>query len=255
MWPFDLFFKKDPPKYKEGQKGIDIKGRPIVYKNGKWYIDNQRKRNNTSPTAEKSQQLENYMHALIIKGQRKRSEHGAKQSWEYAIPYIQSKEIKLSGTQSHNGFRVPTNALDSIAKYAGMEQVPIQTALGLPFQETSKGERPYFNYDNKGKVKGMKGFTKRDLGNTNYFKNFGIIPAENFVRDFEYTTGGYNNGKPITNIPPLQHAFQHFKKGRYNPGDSSHTQDVTNVGEDIWKSPEIQKWWKESGETFYNTNK
>lgn len=249
MWPFDLFFK---PDYEEGQKGVTPDKKPIKYLNGKWYIDASRKRNNISPTAKKSQQLEDKMHSLILGEQKRRSQNGVSQSWPYAIPYILDSEVQLTGTKSHNGLRIPTNALDSVAKYAGMEQVPIQTALGLPFQETVKGEHPYFNYDNKGGVANMPGFTKRDLGNTNYFRNYGIIPAENFVRDFEYNTGGYNKGKPVTNIPPLQHAFRLLKEGKYNSGDPNHTKDVESAGRDVWLSPEIQKWWKESGKKFYN---
>lgn len=243
-------------KYKEGQKGVDKTGKPLIYRNGKWYLDTSRKQNNTSKTAERSQYMENEMHKSVMGRQNLRIKKGVSTSWKYAIPYIKDKEIKISGTKSFNGLRVPTNALDSLAKYAQATKTPIEIALGLAFQETTKGNHIYYNFqkikkDMSEKEKQKRRSFNKALGNAEYFKNFGIIPAENFVNDHEYTDGGYNNGQPITDRPPLQHAFEHFNAGRYNPAKKAeHTAAVKTAGADIWKSPEIQNWWK-SSEYYY----
>lgn len=239
-----LFNKNETPKYKEGQKGVDKTGKPIIFIKGKWYIDHSRKKDNTSKTSVESQYLEDKMHENIIARQKQRNAKGASQTWKYAIPYIEDKEITLSGTKNHNGLKVTTNQLDSVAKYAKLTGTPIITALGLPFQETNKGNHIYYNFSNTNKQ------FNRNLGNTEYLRNFGIMPAENYVNDHEYTDGGYNNGKPIIDKPPLQHAFEHFNLGRYNPGDPNHTKDVLNTGKDIWLSPEIQEWWNNSEYKF-----
>lgn len=242
------------PSIKEGTKGKGKETRkPYIYRNGKWTLDISRKQNNTSPTAEYSQQLENEMRQYILDRQESRVSRGADTTWKYAIPYLKEKEITLTGTKNHNGMKIPTNALDSIAKYAGMEGTSKIEAVGLPFQETHKGN--HFGFVLYEKPTKEQKESNRALLNAEYFKNFGLIPAENFVNDHEYMDGGYNNGQPIIDMPPLQHAFRHYNLGRYNPGDPNHTRDVTNSGEDVWKSPEIQKWWRESGSKFYNQSK
>lgn len=236
---------------KEGTKGRGKQtGKPYIYKDDKWVLDIKRKQNNTSPTKEYSQFLENEMYNYIQDRQNLRISKGGDKTWSYAIPYLKEKEIKLTGTNGHNGWKVSTNALDSIAKYAGMVGVDEVQAIGLPFQETGKGNHFGFKMYDPAKTKEEEE-ANRALLNSEYFRNFGIIPAENFVNDHEYIDGGYNNGNPIIDRPPLQHAFEHYKLGRYNPGDPNHTRDVTRSGEDVWKSPEIQKWWKESGSKFY----
>ena len=47
-------------------------------------------------------------------------------------------------------------------------------------------------------------------------------------------------------IPPLQHAYEYYKTGNYNKGDSSHKQDVIRKGEEVMRSPEFKKWAKEN---------
>lgn len=237
---------------KEGTKGRGKQsGKPYVYKNGKWILDVSRKQNNTSPTQDYSQFLEDEMFKYIIDRQNLRVSKGGSTTWKYAIPYLKEKEIILTGTKDHQGMKISTNALDSIAKYAGMVGVDKIQALGLPFQETAKGNHFGFKMYEHPKNEEERE-ANRALLNAEYFRNFGIIPAENFVNNHEYIDGGYNNGNPIIDRSPLQHAFEHYNLGRYNPGDPNHTRDVTKSGEDVWRSPEIQKWWKESGQKFYN---
>lgn len=195
----------------------------------------KRVRANTSPTAELSTKLEDVVATKIRND--KHINHA------YDIPYLQDKETKIIG------YTVPTNALDSIAKYAGKTKHDLDEAVALAF-ESGYGRQPYFNY-------GTKNISDRAIGNMNYFKNYGSIPSHLFVRDYEYTTGGYNKGKPYTNKAPLEHAIEYYRSGRYNTklravdpetGKTiNHTQKVKLEAKKLRKDPNYQKWKKQSG--------
>ena len=57
------------------------------------------------------------------------------------------------------------------------------------------------------------------------------------------------------NINVLEHGFNLFKSGKYNPNDLNHFKDVQNSGKLSLQSPEIQKWWNESGKYYYDKYK
>lgn len=145
------------------------------------------------------------------------------------------------------------NALDSVAKYAGMTGTPIQTALGLPYQETTFGRNPLINYENLGDK-----YSATVLGNANYFKAFGSIPAEYLVRDFRYNGDLLIDGKrdePIPmDTPPLQHAFEYFNAGKYNTKANNHTGKVKAAGNAFWNETtgSLQNWWNTEGKEWYN---
>ena len=240
-------WKKLPKSY---QKGILQKAKemnipesevPAWYESGKLnaalgpngYPNNGRLRANDSPTAEASEALENSMNTMIYSSSKHR-----KPNMSYAIPYLEDKEIKVKGVG-----RVPTNALDSLAKYATITNVPLEEALGLAAQETAFGAAPYYNYDTK--VNGET-ISSRALGNSSYFRNYGIIPAENFVRDFRYNVPDWKGDYIDQSTPPLQHALEYYKAGKYNPGDPNHTSDVRNKGKKLMTDPNIQEWMKKS---------
>lgn len=185
-----------------------------------------RVRANDSPTKETSEEYEARMNKSVY--------HGANYvapNMPYAIPYLVEKEIKVPGVG-----RVSTNALDSLAKYAAITDLPLSDALGLAAQETAFGALPLMNYTDDDSV------DNRALGNSSYFRNYGEIPAENFVRDFRYNSKKPGD-KPIDrSVPPLQHAFEYFKKGNYNRGDKNHTSDVKAKGREVMKTKAIQDW-------------
>lgn len=195
----------------------------------------KRVHNNTSPTAELSTKLEDVVATKIRND--KHINHA------YDIPYLEDKETKIIG------YTVPTNALDSIAKYAGKTKHDLDEAVALAF-ESGYGRQPYFNY-------GTKNISDRAIGNMNYFKNYGSIPSHLFVRDYEYTKGGYNKDKPYTDQAPLEHAINFFRSGRYNTklravdpetGKTiNHTQKVKLEAKKLRKDPNYQKWKKQSG--------
>lgn len=53
-------------------------------------------------------------------------------------------------------------------------------------------------------------------------------------------------------VDPIVQAFELDRMGRYNPGISNHNQLVQQRGEELMNSPEIIKWWEESGKGWYN---
>lgn len=191
-----------------------------------------RVRQNDSPTSTESSNLEKKMNKILYN-----STDRVLPNMKYAIPYIEELEIKVPGVG-----RTTTNALDSLAKYAVQAQIPLSEALGLSAQETAFGALPQYNYveivgteEEKQKARDFN----RALGNSSYFRNYGIIPAENFVRDFRYNIVE----DPIDrDVPPLLHAFNYWKKGNYNRGDSDHTKDVKAKGEAVMKTKVIQDW-------------
>lgn len=191
-----------------------------------------RVRQNDSPTSIESSNLEKKMNKMLYN-----STDRVLPNIKYAIPYIKELEVKVPGVG-----RTTTNALDSLAKYAVQAQIPLSEALGLSAQETAFGALPQYNYveivgteEEKQKARDFN----RALGNSSYFRNYGIIPAENFVRDFRYNIVE----DPIDrDVPPLLHAFNYWKKGNYNRGDSDHTKDVKAKGEAVMKTKVIQDW-------------
>lgn len=185
-----------------------------------------RVRSNDSPTKNNSEALEDEMNKLLFNSKGRRLPN-----MKYAIPYIEELEVKVPGVG-----RTTTNALDSLAKYAYEARIPLEEAIGIAAQETALGALPLYNY-------GDENVSDRALGNASYFRNYGIIPAENFVRDFRYNVAE----DPISrDIPPLLHAFEYWKKGNYNRGDPNHTSDVRNKGRAVMNTKVIQEWVKNS---------
>ena len=197
-----------------------------------------RVRQNDSPTSDMSTDLEDRMNTSVYN----RSD-AVRPNMQYAIPYIEDLEIKVPGVG-----RTTTNALDSLAKYAYEARIPLEEALGLAAQETALGAIPLTNYKDipKNATEEEKQEVReynRALGNSSYFRNYGIIPAENIVRDFRYNLVE----DPISrDIPPLLHAFEYWKKGYYNRGDSNHTEDVKRKGREVMNTEVIQEWVKNS---------
>lgn len=240
----------------DGTKTLWYRGRPaemihLPFKQGE-IPGPKRIRENSSPTKSVSELYEDGMKRDLVKDDLK---YGSSNS-KYDIPFIPEKAILI------NGSTTSTNVLDSLAKYAGMhnanpqlsshpilsrdkypipKQISKNEMLGLAGQETHFGAQPTHNIEYRDKN------NRRALMNTNYFTAFGYIPAENLVRNFQY-----NTSKVDRSVPPLLDAFQYYAQGDYNRGDSSHTSDINNTGQNIWKNPDVQKWWKQSGQYWYN---
>lgn len=211
----------------------------------------KRQRPNNSPTKNRSESLENKMRQRIVNYQN----ISGGSNPNYDIPFIPEKAIVIGGSTTS------TNALDSLAKYAGIHnrepklsehpilhsskykaprKINMDEMLGLSTQETHNGAWPYYNMNEDKEY-------NRAVGNSNYFTAFGYIPADNFVRDFHY-----NKTNVDRNVPPLLDAFQYFAQGDYNRVNSNHTKDVNTAGKEAWKNPNVRKWWELSGIYWYN---
>lgn len=246
-----LLYKDLPDGYKQvvtslaKELNYDIKNIEEIYNSGVLKAPIQarfkgaptaRVRSNDSPTKNNSEALEDEMNKFLFNSKGRRLPN-----MKYAISYIEDLEVKVPGVG-----RTTTNALDSLAKYAYEAKIPLEEALGIAAQETAFGALPQYNYkDIKGteeEKQEARNFN-RALGNASYFRNYGIIPAENFVRDFRYNVVE----DPISrDVPPLLHAFEYWKKGNYNRGDPNHTSDVRNKGRAVMDTKVIQEWVKNS---------
>lgn len=196
-----------------------------------------RVKENDSPTKEVSGGYEDYVNKTI-------SKHGStSNSKKYYIPYLYDKEIKVRGAG-----RMSSNMLDSIAVNANKAKIPFNEALGLAIQETHGGTMPTIAVP-----AGMDKDKVRAHFNMSYARNYGGIPAEYLINDYEYHNKGYKGSKnnDLTNIEsPLQHGFVMYKRGLYNPGDKNHSNDVKAAGNKAISSPDVQKWIKENGKKY-----
>ena len=196
-----------------------------------------RVKQNDSPTKEISSGYEDYVNKTI-------SKHGSlSNSKKYYIPYLYDKEIKVRGAG-----RMSSNMLDSIAVNANKAKIPFNEALGLAIQETHGGAMPTISVP-----AGMDKDKVRAHFNMSYARNYGGIPAEYLINDYEYHNKGYKGSKnnDLTNIEsPLQHGFTMYKRGLYNPGDKNHSNDVRAAGNKAMSSPDVQKWIQENGKKY-----
>lgn len=201
-----------------------------------------RKKPNTSSTDKRSENIENQIYGFLPKDRS-----------PYDIPFIPKKSILI------NGYTTSTNALDSLAKYAGIHnrtlqvsEKPLQSkpktrpvtkeeALGLSLRETKGGALPYSNDSKTSKDKEAK----RAFYNANVFTAFQDIPAVALVNDYHYN-------KTSKSVPPLLDAFQYYAQGDYNRGDSNHTADVKAAGKEAFQNPQVQRWWDTEGKYWFN---
>lgn len=190
----------------------------------------ERVRNNISPTSEQSQRIEDEMNQIML-------ERGHND--QYYVPY--------NDTDLVNG--VPSNVLDSLSKYAGLTGTPPEEGIGLSRQETDFGKYPFFNFGNSTSQSG------RALANSNYIQNFGGIPAEYLIRNFQYHGKGKGNEgvQPKDfSIPPLLDGFQYYNSGYYNTGDPNHQSDVTRSGLEFLNTEEGRNYWNTTGQYWYD---
>lgn len=209
-------------------------------------------RHNTSPTARASEMLENTMYKYYPKTRSSTD-----------IPFIPEKAIMV------NGYLTSTNALDSLAKYAGIHNRTLQIsekplkrnlttrkvtkeeAIGLSTHETNNAARGYMSEKNILDAAKKKGYNKeqtkeylRAFANANVFTAFGGAPAVAMVNNYHY-----NNTSRT--IHPLLDAFRYYAQGDYNRGDKTHTEKVQRAGEDAFLLPEVIRWWNETGRDYF----
>lgn len=193
-----------------------------------------------------------------------------KKSKEQTIPFIKDKYIRLSKAGDLTTAKLSTNMLDSLAKYGALAGIPIETAIGLAAQETTfgKGEGdgtpqdidPMYLVNDYAYVPDaytnlIYTANKKAFNNDFSAKPYKILSAlrDNFVeKGIPYAEKQLRKQiEDRKNKSLLQHAFEYFKQGKYNPGDPNHTKDVQDAGKAAFNSPEIQKWWNTVGYKWY----
>lgn len=182
---------------------------------------------------------------------------------KYYIPYIKEKSITISGNNKDRGAVISTNMLDSIAKYSKRAGIPLQDGLGLIAQESTLGnakergigrsyDRPSNNKGWYGKNSGYNGWSPVlissdwDYLTRNPYSDYKIDRQQAEPQPYSTINSTLKKGEQFNiDVPPLQHAFELFKTGKYNQGDKRHTQMVRERGQNlIQTSPEIQSWLK-----------
>lgn len=189
-----------------------------------------RQQDNNSLTADQSMIQEDKMNNQILN--RGHNDY-------YYIPYSDYELVE----------GVPSNVLDSLSKYAGLTGTPIEEGIGLAGQETRFGRIPFYNFKN-----GDPEYN-RALGNSNYIKNYGGIPAEYLIRNFQYNGSGKGNENAVPKdelVPPLLDGFQYYNSGNYNTNSPSHQEDVRRVGLEFLNTAEGQDYWNRTGQYWYN---
>ena len=183
----------------------------------------------------------------------------AKEASKYMIPYIPEKEIMLT-TGKYNTGKISTNLLDSIYNASQRTGVPLDIALGLAGRESTlgigrgfkkgksvSGTDLYSNWqqiqtipNNKAQMKKWNSLLGRtDLTDEDYdFKSDFLIRAQDSLE----------NTKPLDENP-IDNALKFYQTGKYNPGDSRHTQMVEDDAKVLMSDPAIQKWLKTKTET------
>ena len=178
----------------------------------------------------------------------------AKEASKYMIPYIPEKEIMLT-TGRYNTGKISTNLLDSIYNASQRTGVPLDIALGLAGRESTlgigrgfkkgksvSGTDLYSNWqqiqtipNNKAQMKKWNSLLGRtDLTDEDYdFKSEFLIRAQDSLE----------NTKPLDENP-IDNALKFYQTGKYNPGDSKHTQMVEDDAKVLMSDPSIQKWLK-----------
>lgn len=156
----------------------------------------------------------------------------------YNIPYDNKNKILYKGKY------ISGAGLDSMAynlgKFNGgvdaklepnkkVNKVSLAEAVGLPLAETIGGTSLYGN--------GV-------VGNENYLRTFGYIPAELYANDYRYTPKTMphlfrEDAEPIDrNTPPLVHALGYYSQRLYNKRPTYYTDDNSPkvVGEKFLQS-------------------
>ena len=178
----------------------------------------------------------------------------AKEASKYMIPYIPEKEIMLT-TGIYNTGKISTNLLDSIYNASQRTGVPLDIALGLAGRESTlgigrgfkkgksvSGTDLYSNWqqiqtipNNKAQIKRWNSLLGRtDLTDEDYdFKSEFLMRAQDSLE----------NTKTLDENP-IDNALKFYQTGKYNPGDSRHTQMVEEDAKILMSDPAIQKWLK-----------
>lgn len=197
------------------------------------------KKDNTSKTSAKAIGDKSKYNSDLYEVQLNNSwyNRGATPNIDYMIPFDEKSGVANLG----NGTKITFNALDSLAKYGAQAKLLPEEYLGLPNRETGFGRIIGFT------GKGSESKPLNTIFNSNYFMNYGWIPAEYMINDFAYNNA-LNNGATVQDrsVPPLLHGFNLYKSGRYNSNETGHSDYVIERGRQALANKDIQRWMSQS---------
>lgn len=204
---------------------------------------------------------------------------------QYEIPFIQDKAVTLTNAGYATGANLSTNLLDTLAEHAVKNEVPVKTAIGLGTKESTLGnptddgtfhtlfadktlrdefKRMYNEYGTEQHINLGYAVSPKELINMHFSPDPYLDALEwaykkgetkKQVRQMLKNGEAYadrqakkliESGEFNKNI--LDAGFQKFKedpKG-YNPGQKNYVELVDRRANEIWNSPEIQQWYKQS---------
>lgn len=194
---------------------------------------------------------------LINKAKKLRTQEADK----YKIPYIKDKEIRLKKGRFNTG-KISTNLLDSIYNAAQRTNTPLNIALGLAGRESTLGIGRGFKegnsvsgtdlYSNWQQIQpilvGNKG-AKKEYDLINKYNNYVLKGGEDLTNEeYIYLLNTAKKHKKELEVTkplqenPIDNALRYFISGKYNPGDSKHTQMVIDDGNLLLTEPAIIEW-------------
>lgn len=112
-------------------------------------------------------------------------------------------------------------------------QDPYQSLIGEVSRQTGVGHGP------------SQGFVDAEIK----YNDFNNKVEAAMKKGFNYTIN--QAAKHDYDIHPLDDAFKLYKTGKYNKGIKDNDKKVIERGNEVINSPEIKKWWNESGKMFY----
>lgn len=119
---------------------------------------------------------------------------------ELTIPFVESKRRTLSNAGLATGAIISENMLDSIAKYANLEGLPLKTALGIAVKESTLGnptdDKSVYKLLGEDKAK----FFKRGAGNQFINTTGADIDARRLVNYYKDTWNPYEEAIKIAKI-------------------------------------------------------
>lgn len=185
---------------------------------------------------------------------------------KYSIPVKEENKI-ITRYDGNVPITIYSNALDSVAKYAKIARVPITEGVGVPFQESrvasSEGRKPGVYY---GKSP-SNNYWKPEYRNNNYISPVVMLSDWNYYEDNPWvellntakTEEDFEKGRQYTenkmknfdiNIPPILHAMQLYKTGKYNSADPDYKNKVIKQGSAFLNSQEGQEWVNSSKHSY-----
>ena len=162
----------------------------------------------------------------------------------YTVPFIKEKAIKLTNAGRATGAVLSTNLLDSLADNAMRAGVPVRTAIGISTKETTLG-----NPTDTKSAWNLSSGIRREFNGKYPGTHQHINPGRD-LNERELVINyhkGHQSDTDTQGKSVIQEALEFYKQhpDKYNTNQSDYQNLVNIIGEEVMKSPEVQKWYRE----------